>query len=41
MIVPVLCYTGSTGDNISKQNILSGACGQDLQLVLPFRTQIV
>lgn len=41
MIFPVLCYTGSTGDNISKQNILSGACGQDLQLVLPFRTQIL
>lgn len=41
MIVPVLCYTGSTGDNISKLNILSGACRQDLQLALPFRTQIV
>lgn len=41
MIVLVLCYTGSTGDNISKLNIVSGACGQDLQLALPFRTQIV
>lgn len=41
MIVPVLCYTGSTGDNISKLNILSGACRQDLQLALPFRFYVI
>lgn len=41
MIFPVLCYTGSTGDNISKKNIVSGACGQDLQSALPFRFYVI